>query len=67
MILQTPMVEEFFMNKHAKKLVELDTKLVDTNQNIAHLLLQYAPFVHPKFILKRKGISIEQSFSEYLN
>ena len=49
------MVEEFFMNKHAKKLVELDTKLVDTNQNIAHLLLQYAPFVHPKFILKRKG------------
>ena len=51
------MVEEFFMNKHAKKLVELDSKLLDTHQNIAHLLLQYAPFVHPKFILKRKGRS----------
>ena len=60
------MVEEFFMNKHAKKLVELDTKLVDTNQNIAHLLLQYAPFVHPKFILKRKGIVIERRYSKYL-
>ena len=49
------MIEEFFMNKHAKKLVELDVKLLDTQQTIAHLLLQYAPYVHPKFILKRKG------------
>ena len=56
------MVEEFFMNKHAKKLVELDTKLVDTNQNIAHVLLQYAPFVHPKFILKRKGMYRNQNY-----
>ena len=49
------MIEEFFMNKHAKKLVELDVKLLDTKQTIIHLLLQYAPYVHPKFILKRKG------------
>ena len=49
------MIEEFFMNKHAKKLIELDAKLLDTDQNIPRLLLQYAPYVHPKFILKRKG------------
>merc|ERR1712038_319930 len=53
------MIEEFFMNKHAKKLVELNVKLLDTNQTITHLLLQYAPYVHPKFILKRKDFTQE--------
>ena len=49
------MIEEFFMNKHAKKIIDLNTRLLNTDQTITQLLLQYAPYVHPKFILKRKG------------
>lgn len=53
------MIEEFFMHKHAKKVVEFSPALKGTQQNILHLLLQYAPFVPPKFILKRKDLTKE--------
>ena len=53
------MVEDFFMNKSAKKLIDFTTTLIDTKESITHLLLQYAPFVHPKFVLKRKDLTKE--------
>ena len=51
------MVEEFFMNKHAKKLIDLNAKVLPGGQTICHLMLQFAPFVHPKFLLKRKDFT----------
>ena len=53
------MIEEFFQNKHSKKLIEFGVRLEDTEQNMLHLLLQYAPTVPPKFMLKRKDLSRE--------
>lgn len=56
---QDKMVEEFFMNKKAQKSVDLKATLKDSQETIAHLLLQYAPFVNPKFLLKRKDLTRE--------
>ena len=53
------MVEEFFMNKTAKTCIDFTTTLKDSKNTIAHLLLQYAPYVHPKFLLKRKDLTME--------
>jgi ankyrin repeat protein len=53
------MVEEFFMNKNAKKTIDFTSALNETKETIPHLLLQYAPYVHPKFLLKRKDITKE--------
>ena len=53
------MVEEFFMNKHAKKLVDMTTRVSPTGHTICHLMLQFAPFIHPKFLLKRKDFTRE--------
>ena len=53
------MVEEFFMNKTAKTCIDFTSTLKDSKETIAHLLLQYAPYVHPKFLLKRKDLTIE--------
>ena len=50
------MTEDFFMNKNAKKLLEFSPTLFKSGENIVHLLLRYAPFVHPKFVLKRKDL-----------
>ena len=47
------------MNKHAKKLLNFEAKVTSTGQTICHLLLQFAPFVHPKFLLKRKDFTKE--------
>ncbi len=56
---QDKMVEEFFMNKTAKKCIDFEATLHESKESIAHLLLQYAPFVHPKFLLKRKDLTKE--------
>ena len=53
------MVEEFFMNRIAKTCLDFTVKLNDSKDTIAHLLLQYSPFVHPKFLLKRKDLTME--------
>lgn len=53
------MVEEFFMNKIAKTSIDFSVALCESKETIAHLLLQYAPFVHPKFLLKRKDLTME--------
>ena len=47
------------MNKTAKKLIDFTSSLIDTKETITHLLLQYAPFVPPKFVLKRKDLTKE--------
>ena len=52
------MIEEFFQNKHAKKLIDLSTEN-ERGENILHLLFQFCPFVHPKFALKRKDLTAE--------
>lgn len=54
---QDKMVEEFFMNKKAQKSIDLKATLKDSQETIAHLLLQYAPYVNPKFLLKRKDLT----------
>ena len=38
LINQDKMAEEFFMNKNAKKLVDLGTALNDSKENIVHLV-----------------------------
>lgn len=53
------MIEEFFMSKHAKKLLDLSTALNDTGENVLHLLFRHAPSVPPKFVLKRKDLTKE--------
>ena len=53
------MVEEFFMNKISKNCIDLTTTLNDSKDTVAHLLLQYAPYVDPKFLLKRKDLTME--------
>lgn len=53
------MVEEFFQNKHSKKLIEFHIQLKTTGQNLLHLMLQYSPTVPPKFMLKRKDLTKE--------
>ena len=47
------MIQEFFMHKTAKNSIDFNATLNDTKQNIVHLLLNFAPFVPPKFLLKR--------------
>ena len=47
------MIQEFFMHKTAKNSIDFNAILNDTKQNIVHLLLNFAPFVPPKFLLKR--------------
>ena len=59
MNLQDPMVEEFFQHKSAKKLLEFGTALKGSNQNLVHLMLQYCPYLPPKFMLKRKDLTKE--------
>ncbi len=53
-------MEEFFQNKHSKKQVDLSARLKSTGENLAHLLFLYAPYVHPKFILKRKDANLRE-------
>ncbi len=53
------MVEDFFMNKNSKKLLDFTSCLKETKQTISHLLLAYAPYVPPKFLLKRKDLTRE--------
>ena len=52
-------MEDFFQNKHSKKLIEFNSKLKPTGQNLLHLMLQYSPTVPPKFMLKRKDLTKE--------
>ena len=47
------MIQEFFMHKTAKNSIDFNATLNDTKQNIVHLLLNFAPLVPPKFLLKR--------------
>ena len=56
---QDKIVEEFFMHKVAKQEIDLSLTIKDTKQNIAHLMLNYAPFVPAKFLLKRKDITMD--------
>ncbi len=56
-------MEEFFQNKHSKKQVDLSSSLASTGENLAHLLFLYAPYVHPKFILKRKDPNLKEVLS----
>ncbi|XP_040571104.1 uncharacterized protein [Lepeophtheirus salmonis] len=56
---QIQSVEEFFMNKYSKINIDLSAKIHSSGENIAHLLIQYLPDVHPKFILKRKDLTFE--------
>ena len=53
------MVEDFFQNRHSKKLIEFSPRLKSGGQNLLHLMLQYSPTVPPKFMLKRKDLSKE--------
>ncbi len=53
-------MEEFFQNKHSKKQVDLSARLASTGENLAHLLFLYAPYVHPKFVLKRKDANLRE-------
>ena len=52
-------MEDFFQNKHSKKLIEFNSRLKSTGQNLLHLMLQYSPTVPPKFMLKRKDLTPE--------
>lgn len=55
---QAKIVEELFMNKHSKKLLDLGCVISETKENIVHLFFRYiTPFVHPKFVLKRKDLT----------
>ena len=56
---QDKIVEEFFMHKVAKQEIDLSLTIKDTKQNIAHLMLNYAPYVPAKFLLKRKDITMD--------
>ena len=56
---QDTMVEDFFQNRHSKKLIEFSPRLKSGGQNLLHLMLQYSPTVPPKFMLKRKDLSRE--------
>jgi len=53
------MVEEFFMNKTAKKCIEFNLTLKNSQETLLHILLRYLPYVHPKFILKRPDFTKE--------
>ena len=52
------MVEEFFMNKSAKKTIDFNVILRESKETLVHILFRYLPYVHPKFILKRKDFTI---------
>ena len=56
---QNKIVEEFFMHKKAKVNIEFDSVLNETQENIVHLLLNYSPYVAPKFLLKRNDLTKE--------
>ncbi len=57
---QDSIVEEFFQNKHSKKLLDLSVAIKSTDENLTHLLFSYAPYVHPKFVLKRKDANLKE-------
>jgi hypothetical protein len=55
---QTAIIEEYFQNRVAKKAIYFQSDVVKaTQQTIPHLLFQFAPLVHPKVLLKRKGFN----------
>ena len=47
------------MHKKAKVNIEFDPILNETQENIVHLLLNYSPYVAPKFLLKRDDLTRE--------
>ena len=47
------------MHKKAKVNIEFDSVLNETQENIVHLLLNYSPYVAPKFLLKRNDLTKE--------
>jgi hypothetical protein len=51
------MVEELFANKHSKKALDLSWRLSATGQTLVHVLFEFCPFTHPKFVLKRKDLT----------
>ena len=51
------MSEDFFAHKHSKKLLEFTPTVASTDENVLHLLLRHAPFLHPRLVLKRKDLS----------
>ena len=53
------MVEEFFQHKQAKKSLDFEVSLKGSDQNLVHLMLQYCPYIPPKFLLKRKDLTKE--------
>lgn len=58
-VFQAATVEEFFMHKKGKTQINLSQALPCTKQTIVHLLIDYCPLVHPKFVLKRKDMTAE--------
>ena len=57
------------MHKKAKVNIEFDPILNETQENIVHLLLNYSPYVAPKFLLKRDDLTREllNAIGKYLN
>merc|ERR1712106_407091 len=57
---QSSIVEEYLTNRNSKNTIHFNSDTIkDTKQTIPHLLFQYCPTVHPKFILKRKDLTPE--------
>ena len=57
---QSAVVEEYLTNRNSKNTVSFATDVIrETRQTVPHLLLQFCPAVHPKFLLKRKDLTRE--------
>jgi len=55
---QSSIIEEYLTNRNSKNTIHFNSDTIkETKQTIPHLLFQYCPTVHPKFILKRKDLT----------